>query len=128
MVGAVGADRQHGAADHPCPNVIWIVEQESPFEDPSLAQRFGEGPKLVPTAWDLFGDDANRREAAEDIDHELNAIIPDNGSESAEHGVDNRNDPHHDHAGREGPVEQRMHDNSGQEQPQCVAQVARHQE
>ena len=126
VVGAVRADRQHRAADQRRPKTCRARVSDSRMSNIcSLPVSAREPHDLAEAAGNLAGDDEHRRDSAEHVHDELNAVVPDHRPHAADERIDRRDRrPSRRRSAQAAMPASFCSTIADQKQPQAVAQVA----
>jgi len=128
VVGAVRAEGEEGAADETRPQRPGIGEIEAGVDDAELVVGRRPFPGRRPAAGNPVEEHPHRGQPADDVHHELHAVVPGHGAEAAEHGVGDGHDPHRHDRHAERHAGEALEDDAGEVQPQAVAEAAADEE
>ena len=124
LVGAVCAQTQEHAADQAGPERVRTREVRGQVEHAELFVVGCKRRQLLPASRQLVQHDGKGDDSSHQIDHELNAIVPDDRLHAAEARVDDRQYADYEHTDRQRQSDRFFQHDGRQEESQPVCQIA----
>lgn len=124
LIGAVRPQGEENAADQARPEGIGPGGIEGEIEQPELVVFSTEAAKLRPPARQLVENHRRRQYGADHVNHELNAVVPDDRFHAARESIDDRGDSNHDNADGQVQAHDFLKNERGQIQTQPVGQIS----